>query len=192
MAKSTSYTPPLEVMLDLETLSLRPNALILTIGAVKFNRNAKVKPIHELDTFYRRISIDSCKELNMHISEETINWWNSQSPDAFYEAIKNPDRVHIKSALKDFAAWFGDSKFIWANGDDFDCVVLTEAYRACSMIEPWKYWGTRDVRTILCVAGITLNDVIIEGGIRHHALYDAYKQVIAVQKAIKKLQIKEK
>jgi hypothetical protein len=182
------YTPVTEVMLDLETLSLRPNAHILTIGAIKFTRKGKLKPLHEFDTFYRRITIDSCKELDMHISEETINWWNSQNKDVFHEAINNPDRIPIQTALKEFTAWFGDTRLIWANGDDFDCVVLAEAYRACGMVEPWKYFNTRDVRTVMDIAGITMNDVPkVEQA--HHALHDCYRQIDAVQRSFKRIHI---
>ncbi|MCH7976357.1 MAG: 3'-5' exoribonuclease [Bacteroidetes bacterium] len=44
-------------MIDLETLSIRPNAVILTIGAVKFERNTNPVNPKFLDTFYRRIDI---------------------------------------------------------------------------------------------------------------------------------------
>lgn len=181
-------TNSLEVMVDLETLSLQPNALILTIGAIKFNRRKKQQPLHELDTFYKRITIPSCQGIGMHISEETINWWNSQAQEAYTEAITNPDRIDITTALQEFTRWFGDSKLIWANGDDFDCVVLAQAYRACGMLEPWKYWSTRDVRTVMDIAGLTMKD-IPQTEYAHHALYDCYRQVNAVQQAFKKIHI---
>ena len=51
-----------EIMIDIETLSTTPNALILTIGAIKFNRNEDVKDLKELETFYVRIDQNSCKK----------------------------------------------------------------------------------------------------------------------------------
>ena len=51
------------VMLDLETLSVRPHAVILVIGAIKFNRNEiwskNSKTLKNFDTFYKRIKISS-------------------------------------------------------------------------------------------------------------------------------------
>ena len=41
-----------EVMLDIETYSTKNNAAILTLGAVKFNRNSGVIGLNEMDTFY--------------------------------------------------------------------------------------------------------------------------------------------
>jgi len=82
-----------DVMVDIETLSTSPNSLILTIGAIKFSRNKEVKKLEDLDTFYVRINQNSCKKLKMDISEDTLDWWNSQSEEARYEAFINKDRI---------------------------------------------------------------------------------------------------
>jgi len=67
-----------EIMLDLETLSVRSNAAVVIIGAIKFNRYEKLKPLNDLDTFYRRINIKSCTDIGLHIDKNTVNWWNTQ------------------------------------------------------------------------------------------------------------------
>ncbi len=46
-----------DVMIDIETLSTQSNALILTIGAVKFNRDKNISSLENCDTFYKRINI---------------------------------------------------------------------------------------------------------------------------------------
>ena len=81
-------------MIDIETLSTKPNALILTIGAIKFNRNDDLKNIEDLETFYVRIDQNSCKKLNMDISKETLNWWGLQAEKYKYEALLNKDRIN--------------------------------------------------------------------------------------------------
>lgn len=177
-----------EVMIDLETMSLNPDASILTIGAVKFNRKKRVRTIKNMDTFYRRITISSCEKAGLHVDPENINWWKNQSAEAIYEAIEHPDRVPIKQALVEFSEWFGDSELIWANGDDFDCVILASAYKACKIPVPWKFWNTRDVRTILDIAGVNLKDMP-PPKVLHHALYDAYRQVLAVREAFKRIRV---
>lgn len=175
-----------QVMVDIETLSLNPNALILTIGAVKFDRKSPVKRLSKADTFYRRITMSSCVDVGLDVDKSVADWWKTQSKEAFYEAIKHPDRVPILQALTEFTEWFGNSRLIWSNGDDFDCVILKEAYKACKMETPWKYWNTRDVRTILDVSNVRLEDMP-PNAIPHHALHDAYRQVLAVQEAFKRL-----
>lgn len=62
-----------EVMLDLETLSTRTNAVILVIAAIKFNRNDPELPLERLQTFYRRIDIQSCVEVGMHTDPKLLN-----------------------------------------------------------------------------------------------------------------------
>ena len=46
-----------DVMIDLETLSINPSAVILTIGAVKFNRRGNINSLNNKNSFYRRIVI---------------------------------------------------------------------------------------------------------------------------------------
>lgn len=176
------------VMLDLETLSTRPNALILTIGAIKFTRGGDMLPLDQYDTFYRRIDWEKCTGLGMHISRDTMDWWRVQDTNSKYEAFLNPDRVPIQTALSEFSAWFGNDKPIWSNGSDFDCVVLGEAYEACQMTRPWKYTSIRDCRTIIDLARLNMND-IPKTDHPHHALYDCYRQINAVKQCIVKLAV---
>jgi hypothetical protein len=56
-----------DIIIDIETLSTKTNALILTIGAIKFNRKESIKDIKDMETFYLRVDIDSCKKLKMDI-----------------------------------------------------------------------------------------------------------------------------
>jgi len=182
-----------EVMLDLETLSTRPNAAILVIGAIKFNRGEKwkesfkVKHLEKLDFFYTRIKIDSCVSASLHVDPETEKWWSEQDDEAIYEAIKNPKRVSLKEALKSFKEWFGDNTRtkIWGNGSSFDCTILGEAYKRCGMEIPWKFWLERDLRTIMDLGEIRACDLPQYG--KHNAIYDCYRQIIGFQRAESKL-----
>jgi DNA polymerase III epsilon subunit-like protein len=174
-----------DIMLDLETLSTEPNATILTIGAIKFNRADNLKCLEDMDTFYRRISITSCKKLGLHIDKNTEQWWEKQDDDAKYEAIHNKDRVSIKKALKEFNAWFGNSKYLWSHGDDFDCVILGEAMKACNIETPWMFWNTRDTRTLFDIGNVRMSDLPQTN--KHHALHDCYRQLIGLKKSFKNI-----
>ena len=178
-----------DVMIDLETLSTKPNAIILTIGAVRFDRNGPQKPIEELDTFYRRIQMQTCIEVGLHHCTETTKWWLSQDTEAKKEAFKMEGRVPLKEMLKEFTNWFGTNKNtkIWGHGDDFDCVVLGSAYRKCDMEPPWKFWNTRDTRTLFDICKFSLNE--LENTNHHHALYDAYTQALGVQICMNKIKV---
>jgi hypothetical protein len=174
-----------DVMIDIETLSTNSNAIILTIGAVKFNRNTELPCLEDCDTFYRRINIDSCKILGMHSDNTTEKWWYTQDEKTRYEALLNPDRQSITNVLLDFSKWYKGSKYIWGHGDDFDCVILNNAYKASKIKAPWQFWNTRDTRTVFDLANIHINDISVTEA--HHALHDAYRQVKCILLAFNKL-----
>jgi hypothetical protein len=182
-----------EVMMDLECLSVRPHAVILVIGAVKFNRgetwddNINEKGLVKLDYFYKRIKINTCVDAGLHIDTATEKWWSEQDNDVKYEALKNPDRVTLKEGLQSFKEWFGNNSRtkIWGNGSSFDCTILGEAYKRCGMEVPWKFWLERDLRTIMDLGKVKMRD--LPQYQKHHALYDCYRQIIGFQRAEKNL-----
>tara|TARA_B100001094_G_C18156547_1_gene786789 strand:- start:389 stop:955 length:567 start_codon:yes stop_codon:yes gene_type:complete len=180
-----------DVMIDLETLSVKPNAVILTIGAAKFNRNGPEKPLEELNTFYKRIQIQSCLSVGLQTCKETVKWWTTQDKEARLEAFDGDDRIPLKQMLDDFTSWFGTNKNtkIWSHGDDFDCVILASAFRAFGMEPPWKFWNTRDTRTLFDLANFSLKS--IPNTKLHHALYDTYAQILGVQICIQELRKNE-
>ena len=180
-------------MLDLETLSVRPNAVILVIGAIKFNRGEKWDEnideigLKKLDIFYKRIKISTCIYEGLHLDTKTKKWWDEQDDDVKYEALKNPERVTLREGLCSFKEWFGSNPRtkIWGNGSSFDCTILGEAYKRCDMEVPWKFWLERDLRTIMDLGKVNMYD--LPKYHKHNALYDCYRQIIGFQIAEKKL-----
>ena len=85
-----------DVIIDIETLSTLPNAIILTIGAIKFNRFEKLKEFDDYETLYIRIDIKSCQNVGLTSDISTIKWWKEQNKDVRYEAFNHPDRKSIK------------------------------------------------------------------------------------------------
>ena len=123
-------------MLDLETLSTAPNAVILTIGAVRFSRQDSSPSLDSTDNFYRRIDTRSCVDVGMHICLETQSWWEKQDVQARNEAFVHED-LPLVQALKEFSEWFGGTLHLWSHGSSFDCVILEQAYKACGLKTPW-------------------------------------------------------
>lgn len=190
----------IDIMVDLETLSVRPHSLILVIGAIKFKRNKKYEDsvekvldkvnqttLDKLDTFYRRITIKSGIDVGLHIDKDTEKWWGEQDEDVKYEALLNPDRVSLQEALEDFTKWFGKNPrtCIWGNGSDFDISILGESFKRCNMEIPWKYFLVRDLRTIFDLGNVRMTD--LPQYKKHHALYDCYRQIIGFSRAYQNL-----
>ena len=157
----------IQVMLDLETMSVRSNAAIASIGAVKFEVGTGI-----IDKFYRTIDLRTCKAVGLHIDPETVEWWNKQSKEARQALLK--DNVSLNQALDDFTEWFGRSSLpTWGNGAGFDNVIMENAFAACNMKRPWRPWEDRCYRTIKNIIQVPADE---RQGVYHNALDDALHQ----------------
>ena len=81
-------------MLDLETLSTRPNAVILTIGAVKFDPFGG--EVNTEKGLYYRINVDEQIAIDRHVMESTVEWWGKQAEEVREEALGDTDRVSLE------------------------------------------------------------------------------------------------
>jgi len=87
----------IHAMIDLETLSTKPNATILTIGGVKFDAYTRVEPSQGL---YHRIDVDSQVAMGRDVMDETVEWWGKQAEDVREEALGDDDRIDLKYFVK--------------------------------------------------------------------------------------------
>ena len=160
-----------DLMIDLETLGTTGDAVILSIGAVKFDIE---KGTIEKDGFDRSVSVESNLALRRRISEDTLIWWFKQEAAArqvFFEP-----KEHITDSLAHFADWLAkDDNFMWSNGADFDLPMLAHAYVSLGMEVPWKFWNSRCFRTYKNLPGAK-NIRGPEMGIKHNAMADALTQ----------------
>lgn len=175
--------------LDIESLSLEPDALVLSVGAVLFDgQSGQLGPEYyaALDGF------DQQDLYGRHISFSTSSWWMNQAAidPATSDAFEN--RMSVKAALdglNDFVqAQLTDAAEpveFWFQGPQFDAVALGGLYRAAGIVVPWRYNWVRDLRTLLALGrnhGVT--EEVIAAGIDphayhpHHALDDAKMQAI--------------
>lgn len=158
----------IEVMVDLETMSTKSNAAICSIGAVKFDS----KEGNIVDTFYTTVDLASCKEVGLHISKDTVQWWSQQNKEALRALTINT--IPLKLALEQFAEWLGPKSLpVWGNGAGFDNVVLDNAYAAIGVKRPWAYWHDRCYRTMKAIVNMPEAE---REGTYHNALDDAMHQ----------------
>ncbi|MDX5369234.1 MAG: 3'-5' exoribonuclease [Alphaproteobacteria bacterium] len=188
-----------DVMLDLETLSTRKNAIILTIGAIKFDPLGDITQglhdptsIDELkercpDHFYMKVNIESCRQLGMHADADTIKWWSTKPLEVKEEALGGIDREPIQVMLDKLYFWFSGAEAVWSNGATFDIPIISDAYNMIGRKAPWKYWNERCVRTALHLG--KTEPVKPPRGQHHHPLFDCYYQTIGVQRALRNISI---
>ncbi len=168
----------LHAMVDIETLGTKPGSVILSIGAVMFD---DLGVLGGPMPFYRNIDVFSSLMAGLVIDPATVEWWREQS-DAARGALSS-EKHSLGSVLGEFYQWLRPAAYVWAKGPDFDLVLLDAAYAAAGIGRPWSYRNTRDVRTILAIAGVTQEP----NGTKHHALDDACSQANAVVAAYKAL-----
>ena len=170
------------VMIDVESLGTTADAVIMSIGAVRFDLDSE-----QIDDagFYASISVDSNLALNRRISEDTLLWWLKQPSDA--QQVFHESKQTLAVALTDFCDWLGDdSSYLWSNGADFDLPMVAHALTQCGMEIPWKFWNNRCFRTYKNLPGA--KDVRAPNtGVKHNALSDAYSQARTAQIIHRKL-----
>ena len=170
------------LMVDVESLGKKPDAPIVSIGAVFFDPASGLTG----PEFYKVISLESAMEWGGVPDASTIIFWLKATPEARSEIVMD-DAIPLDDALlqfKDFiaenAANGKDSVQVWGNGASFDNILLKDSYDRTGIPCPWKHWNNRDVRTIVELGkavGYTPRYEIPFEGEPHKAISDARHQV---------------
>jgi len=170
-----------DIMVDLETMGQHAGAAIVAIGAAEFSVDGVG------DQFYVNVDLNSCVEHGLNIDPNTLLWWMQQSSEA-RSAITNPrpKALSLPAALTAFDRYVGQGARIWGNGADFDNAILSAAYKAAAMPQPWAFWDNRCYRTL---KGLFRDVPKPERqGTHHNALDDAKFQAthaVAILRAMK-------
>lgn len=168
------------IMIDIETLSTRSNAVIMSIGAVQFDLKGNTK-----GRFHEGIDVTSCISNGLHIDGDTVLWWLGQSKEN-QDGLLKLSRSSLKAVLDRLDECFElmnkDNMYVWSHGSNFDIVILENAYKAVGSKAWWKYSHVRDTRTLFDVVDYKYTAM---GG--HDALEDAVNQAKAVAEAYQQL-----
>lgn len=166
----------INVVVDIETLSLRPDAAIISIAAVPFmldkesleecvdavfsgvpafdEMTKNISCPEEYAPFYETIDATSCAMTGLAFDMETVKFW-SEMPDEAKSAIMEKSRVSIRQALEDLVAYLenlkaqhkADELTIWVQGSDFDIPVLKNAmYKVLGLTPETLPWKHRNIR----------------------------------------------
>jgi hypothetical protein len=177
----------MDIMLDLETFGTTPGSAIRSIGAVTFELG---RPEAGGENFYANISTRSCLYAGLRMEQGTAEWWEQQSDEARAHLLT--DQLSLSLAVEKFQEWFTIKRAtcVWAQGSNFDPVLWEAAAKACGnekrWFVPWKFYNTRDTRTLYDLAKLDPRSIPREGT-HHNALDDARHQVACCQAAYKKL-----
>lgn len=162
------------LMIDLETMGVKPGCAVLSVGAVQFNPREGV-----LGEQYYGVAQSDQSAYGLKHEPRTVEWWSRAHPDAKRVFI-DPTALPLKDALALFAVWYKthfreEDICVWGNGADFDVPILRAAYDAVDLPIPWPPFSSRCYRTIKNLRP----DITIERhGHEHNALADATAQAV--------------
>ncbi len=181
------------VMADIETLGTGNNALPISIGAVKFTRDAI------LGKFEVGIDPDDAQRYGRTITGSTVMWWFDPARDEARKRVFAMPKVDLSSALQGFADWCrlpvapgvpegevpldGEAILqlgsLWGNGAIFDNVILETAASATQTDWPFPFYRSECYRTMK-----NRNPEIAfeRHGIHHDAVDDALSQALHLQR----------
>ena len=160
------------VMLDIETLSTSPDAVVLSIGAVEFGLVDGVWSVGQ--GIELSLNIDDQIAKGRKVSGDTLRWWLGQSEDARMSVIEGPPKSQNYPTLMAVANFVNDG-YVWGKGSDFDNVIVASLFGDYG-IEPWKFYMNRCYRTLEYLGKQNGVPVPRMEGVAHSALDDARHQ----------------
>ena len=171
----------IHAMIDLETLSTNPNAVILTVGGVKFDPLTQMKPYEEM---YFRVDVNTQTELGRDVMQDTVDWWSKQPKEISDEAFSDDNRMGLQDMIKKINKFSVGVDVFWCQGPLFDYAILQDIYKQLGHPVPWQYWQIRDSRTLFSLVPRDVNEK--RQGL-HNALEDCFFQAKKVQKIYRQL-----
>ncbi|WP_313265126.1 3'-5' exonuclease [Sphingobacterium sp.] len=168
-----------DIMIDMETLDIRPTSVILSIAAIAFNRSDENYNIAPFDV--KIDSLDQADSYHRTIDPDTEKWWEQQSDEAKDAAFNG--QITLRHALHKLTFFIRDNSNIetvrvWAKSPSFDLAILKNALDYFKYNTPWQYQNERDVRTYIAdspeVRELKRNNV------EHVAVSDAIYQTTQV------------
>lgn len=179
-----------DIMIDIETLDTVSTAIVLSIGAVAFNRRDMSVPF---DTLYLGFGTKDCREdqklYGRTMSRDTVNWWNKQSEGA-KQVLREKNVESVNDALVklvNFIKRQNCEPYVWGNGSNFDNVIVSSLLADYGIPQPWKWINDRCFRTMKSEHGHIIEPVQ-RLGVHHNALDDAIHQAKWLQIIFKELQ----
>lgn len=187
-----NYRRAKHLMVDLETLGLEVDAVILSVGMVGFEFIPE--PADELrwgvnitGEYLTRLNVRHQLMDGRTVTPTTLTWW--ASPAQRLAAAQ--EREH-KDVISPYDTWQGMYKFVqgiekdyvWCQGAAFDFPKLasfTAAYGGGA--ELWPFYVERDSRTLIGGTDVDKGKIVVDGP-AHNPLSDCRRQIEAMRLAL--------
>lgn len=156
-------------MVDIETLDNVHSAVVLSIGWCWFDRENPERAVSEGRHYV--LSTQEQERNGRTISGGTVAWWMQQSESAKSIFSNRTPKVPPPSVVMELFKDVEEADAVWANGPDFDGVILANLLKDYAPYERWPFWKHRCVRTFKNIFSDFIGD--IKNNDVHNALADA-------------------
>lgn len=168
-----------DVMLDLETMGCRHDAMIVQIGMCYFDRDTG-EIGHKM-----KINVRHANDDRFTVDWGTMNWWLSQSEAARKSITDKPDSLSPEKACELASIFLEDCECVWSHAT-FDMPIFQNMFETCGVRYPVSYKASRDISTLLNQANHTFSHST-RTDTHHDALDDCIFQVGYCVEAMNKL-----
>ncbi|QFR56617.1 exonuclease [Stenotrophomonas phage Mendera] len=190
------------VVVDLETLGLEQDAVVLSLGASTFRMDGSRPKFDKMisEGFYAKFDVkEQVKTFKRTMTDSTIDWWKTQGAAAKKVLEATPFDHRMADGLIEFNAWLKkvgynfQKSYIWSRGTYFDFPKIEHMYRQAEVECGYNGWKIRDVRTYIDIlTGVDNGKYEPEGGtpqqfVAHDALHDAAMDGYRMQEIFNKM-----
>lgn len=167
----------IDITFDFETCALSPNAAVMSMAAVVWNRYADDTPFIEdaeilkYPTYTAHVDLRSMFVDGFTFDSRTAAWWASQSKEAKANVLSSDSDdapcMPVQDVIENFFSWIGFVENslntldvnIWCQGTDFDMAILRNICFKYSINIPISYKNFRDHRTYFMESAAMLCDI---------------------------------
>lgn len=186
--------PQTHLILDIETLSTKPNAVVLSLACVPFQFEVTRSFDEYIKRgFYVKLEVESQFKVGRRAQKETVDWWLMQSAEARLVTKPSDEDVDTRAALAMFSDYvkhirendgFDNDCFVWSRGSNFDFPIMESLHDSYQLHPPYSTLSIRDLRTMFDVlTGGTRGQYNPRRGtprnfLEHNALHDVCMDAI--------------
>lgn len=170
-----------DLMIDIETMGVTSNAVMIQLAAVYFNPHTKETG----DKFSICIDENSCLEKGFLTDQSTKNWWAKQNQNVL-KSIQN-NAINIQDAIDSFCDFLPKNTYdlrVWSHAT-FDFVIVQNYLQKLTK-KKFNHKNAMDIRTLIYLSEIDLDNYDWSQK-THDALDDCLFQINYCSDAIRKI-----
>lgn len=165
-------------VIDFETLGLKPDTKVLSVGIAAFELEEFVEDHVDFkpNLYFSRISQE--EQENRTTDQSTIDWWTQQTESArklTFEGIKAPPK-QVLVEINEFLLLEG-VQYLFGNGKEFDNVIWRNMCEMYGIKPTLGFWTDMDLRTLQMISMADRPPFpahLIQHVADHDAIHEAY------------------